>query len=54
MVVDGLTAGTLQHEVDHLDGILFPDRADPGSLCTWEEFERDGMAEFLERVKPYT
>ena len=26
----GLTAGTIQHEVDHLDGILFVDRADPG------------------------
>lgn len=54
LVADGLTAGTFQHEVDHLDGVLFTDRADPKSLSTWEEFERDGMAEFLERVKPYT
>jgi peptide deformylase len=23
----GLTAGTFQHEVDHLDGVLFLDRA---------------------------
>ena len=28
----GLTAGTFQHEVDHLDGILFVDRADPRTL----------------------
>jgi peptide deformylase len=50
----GLTAGTFQHEVDHLDGVLFTDRADPASLSSWEEFERDGLADFLERVKPYT
>jgi peptide deformylase len=54
LVARGLTAGTFQHEVDHLDGVLFTDRADPASLSTWEEFERDGMAEFLERVKRYT
>jgi peptide deformylase len=33
----GLTAGTFQHEVDHLDGILFLDRvADPRTFSTWE------------------
>ena len=33
----GLTAGTFQHECDHLDGILFLDRvADPTTLTTWE------------------
>jgi peptide deformylase len=53
-VVEGLTAGTFQHEVDHLDGVLFLDRADPRSLATWEEFERHGMAAFLERIRPYT
>ena len=36
----GLTAGTFQHEVDHLDGILFVDRADPRTLSTWEHFDR--------------
>ena len=54
VVVEGLTAGTFQHEVDHLDGVLFLDRADPRSLATWEEFERRGMAGFLERVRRYT
>ena len=35
----GLSAGTMQHELDHLDGILFPDRVeDPATLCTWEMF----------------
>ena len=36
----GLTAGTFQHEVDHLEGILFVDRADPRTLATWEEYDR--------------
>jgi peptide deformylase len=54
LVVDGLTAGTLQHEVDHLDGVLFVDRADPRSLSTWEQFERHGLKDFLDRVRPYT
>ena len=45
--VRGLTAGTFQHEVDHLDGVLFLDRVtDPGSFTTWEQFERFGRAEF--------
>lgn len=52
--VHGLTAGTFQHEVDHLDGVLFLDRADSRSLSTWEEFERRGMAEFLRRVESLT
>jgi peptide deformylase len=49
-VIRGLSAGTFQHEVDHLDGVLFLDRADPRSLATWEEWERHGKAEFLERI----
>jgi peptide deformylase len=54
-VVEGLTAGTFQHEVDHLDGILFLDRVtDPRSFSTWEQFERHHQDEFLRRVAPYT
>src|SRR5690606_33770795 len=35
--VAGISAGTYQHEVDHLDGKLFLDRVrDPTTLCTWE------------------
>jgi peptide deformylase len=48
----GLTAGTFQHEVDHLDGILFVDRmADLSSLSTWAEFERHGKDEFVARIE---
>ena len=37
----GLTAGTYQHECDHLDGRLFLDRvSDPTTFTTWEQFER--------------
>ena len=37
----GLTAGTFQHECDHLDGLLFLDRVtDTTTLTTWEQFER--------------
>lgn len=47
----GLTAGTFQHEVDHLNGVLFLDRADPRTFSTWDEFERRGKAAFLARIK---
>ncbi len=49
-VVRGLTAGTFQHEIDHLDGILFLDRADPHSFATWEQWERHGREAFLQRI----
>jgi len=43
----GLTAGTFQHEVDHLDGILFLDRVrDPATFSTWEQFDRHHRAAF--------
>ena len=48
----GLTAGTFQHELDHLDGILFVDRvSDFATLSTWAEFERFHKAEFVERAR---
>ncbi|MGA6946727.1 MAG: peptide deformylase [Solirubrobacterales bacterium] len=46
----GLTAGTFQHELDHLDGILFVDRADPRTFATWEQFDRHQRDEFVRRV----
>ncbi len=50
--VKGLTAGTFQHEVDHLDGKVFLDRVeDTRSLTTWADFERFHMAGFVERAK---
>jgi len=50
VVKRGLTAGTFQHEVDHLDGVLFVDRADPRSFATWEQFDRHQRDEFVQRV----
>lgn len=48
----GITAGTYQHEIDHLDGVLFLDRVkDPRTLSTWAEFERHHKAAFVERVR---
>jgi peptide deformylase len=49
-VVHGLKAGTFQHEVDHLNGTLFVDRADPSTFATWTEFERHQKPAFVARV----
>ena len=46
----GLTAGTFQHEVDHLNGTLFVDRADPRTFATWEQFDRHQREEFVRRA----
>ncbi|HSD24895.1 MAG TPA: peptide deformylase [Solirubrobacterales bacterium] len=50
----GLTAGTFQHEVDHLNGTLFVDRADPRTFSTWEQFDRHQRDEFVRRVTGLT
>lgn len=50
-VVRGITAGTYQHEVDHLDGNLFIDKVtDHSSLCTWDNFSRYYEPEFRNHV----
>ncbi len=50
----GLTAGTWQHECDHLDGVLFIDRvADPSTLATWDEFNTYHRAAFVERITAF-
>jgi peptide deformylase len=49
----GLTAGTFQHEVDHLDGTLIVDRADPTTLMTWEQYERFHRDEFVARITEF-
>lgn len=47
----GLEAGTFQHEVDHLDGVLFLDRVtDPTTFTTWEQWQRFHRQAFLERI----
>ncbi len=49
----GLSAGTVQHEVDHLDGKLILDRVtDPTSLSTWENFKAHEYDRFVERIAP--
>jgi peptide deformylase len=53
-VVRGLSAGTFQHECDHLDGVIFVDRVkDPRTLCTWAEFDRYHRQAFIERIVPF-
>ena len=48
----GLSAGTFQHECDHLDGLLFVDRVkDSSTLCTWDNFNRYHKDAFVERIQ---
>ena len=49
-VLRGLTAGTWQHECDHLDGVMVVDRIDPATLSTWEEFDHHHSAAFVDRI----
>jgi peptide deformylase len=46
----GLTAGTWQHECDHLDGLMIVDRIDPKTMATWEQFEAHQRDSFVERI----
>lgn len=43
MVLDGFHARVVQHECDHLDGILYPSRMDDLSLLMFAEEMRHGM-----------
>jgi peptide deformylase len=48
----GLTAGTFQHEVDHLNGVLFLDRVrDPRTFTTWDQFERHHREAFVAHAR---
>lgn len=50
----GLTAGTWQHECDHLDGLLIVDRiVDTRTLAEWAEFEVFHRAAFVERITAF-
>jgi peptide deformylase len=47
----GLTAGTYQHEVDHLDGVVFVDKVhDPATFATWKNWERHRKPAFVDRA----
>jgi peptide deformylase len=51
-VFQGFTAGTMQHEIDHLNATIFVDRVtDPTTLTTWTEFERHHRATFMKTVE---
>ena len=51
-VARGLTAGTYQHEVDHLLGKPFLDRVtDTTTLTTWAEFDRFHRDAFVTRAR---
>ena len=53
-VLRGVTAGTFQHEVDHLDGMVFLDRvADSRSFTTWENYDRFHREAFEARISDY-
>lgn len=41
----GFPAVVAQHECDHLDGVLYVDKAEPRSLMFLEEFRRYGLAQ---------
>ncbi len=47
--VKGFHARVVQHELDHLDGILFPSRVKNARLLAFEEVE--GFAELKQRVQ---
>jgi peptide deformylase len=51
---DALLARALQHEIDHLDGILFPDRVSPLKrkllLAKWKKLQAEAEAEAREGI----
>jgi peptide deformylase len=48
----GITAGTYQHEVDHLDALLFVDRVqDSQTLTTWTQFDEHYKNDWFETAQ---
>ncbi len=45
VLATGYIAAIFQHEVDHLDGKLFVDKAKEGSLAFLEEMDEEAMME---------
>lgn len=49
---EGFTAGTMQHEIDHLNGHIFVDHVtDPTTFTTWAEFDSHHKAGFMKTVE---
>ncbi len=47
----GISAGTFQHELDHLDGLIYIDLIkDSSTLCTLKEFANNYETDFKEQV----
>lgn len=50
----GLTAGTFQHEVDHLDGKVFVDHvSDSTTFTTWDNYDRHHRGAFETRIRAF-
>ncbi len=50
--IHGYSACTWQHEYDHLDGILFPNRVtDAQSFCSWQAFQEFQAADYAKHVQ---
>lgn len=50
--IRGISAGTFQHELDHLDGKLFIDRVeDSHTLCTRQAFKQWHESDFRRKIK---
>lgn len=50
--IRGMTACTYQHEVDHLDGLLFMDKVeDTSTFASWDSFDKYQHDDFVVRVK---
>jgi peptide deformylase len=43
--MEGMSARVIQHEIDHLDGILFIDKVDPASLHWMHPYADDERVE---------
>ena len=41
LVFEGIGSAVVQHETDHLDGVLYVDRADPKTLTFVREYQRN-------------
>ena len=51
-IIRGMTACTYQHEVDHLDGLLFMDKVkDSKTFTTWDSFDKFHHHDFVIRLR---
>lgn len=53
LALSGFTARIFQHEIDHLDGLRFPDRVGPGGVLHWVPAEQVGQYRLHWRQWPW-